>query len=314
MTVTMDLSRRQWLAAAPALLGAGLAVHAAEPASADPFGYCLNTSTIDGQKLTLAEKIEIAVKVGYQGIEPWVRELDQHVKSGGSVKDLGKRLRDDGLQVPSSIAFFEWIVDDETRRQKALEEARRSMDLVAQLGGKRIAAPPAGATGQADLSLAKITERYRALLDIGAQIGVIPEVELWGFSKALGRLSEAVYVAVESGRPQACILPDVYHLYKGGSDVHGLSLLSGSAFHVIHFNDYPAKPPREAINDAARVYPGEGVAPLKDIVRTLDTIGFRGMLSLELFNREYWKLDAVVVARTGLEKIKAVVREGLKRD
>ena len=30
-------------------------------------------------------------------------------------------------------------------------------------------------------------------------------------------------------------------------------------------------------------------------------------LSLELFNREYWKLDALTVARTGLEKMKAAV-------
>jgi hypothetical protein len=31
------------------------------------------------------------------------------------------------------------------------------------------------------------------------------------------------------------------------------------------------------------------------------------MLSLELFNRELWKQDPLVVARTGLEKIKALV-------
>ena len=51
--------------------------------------------------------------------------------------------------MPSAIGFFEWIVDDDDRRKKGLEEARRSLDLVQQVGGKRLAAPPVGATNEA---------------------------------------------------------------------------------------------------------------------------------------------------------------------
>ena len=58
-------------------------------------------------------------------------------------------------------------------------------------------------------------------------------------------------------------------------------------------NDYPAKPPRSEITDAHRVYPGDGVAPLASMLRDLRRIGFRGVLSLELFNRDYWKQDAL---------------------
>ena len=55
-----------------------------------------------------------------------------------------------------------------------------------------------------------------ALLELGDEVGVVPEVELWGGSKTLHRLGEAALVAIESGHKSACILPDVYHLYKGG--------------------------------------------------------------------------------------------------
>jgi sugar phosphate isomerase/epimerase len=286
--VSVELSRRQWLAQTSAL-AAGLAavpVAAKDLPAKEPFGYCLNTSTISGQKLDLVEEVEIASKAGYTALEPWVRELDQYVKDGGNVKELSKRIRDRGLSVESVIGFFEWIVDDDDKRKKGLEEAKRNMDLVQQLGGKRLAAPPVGATKQEDLSLAKAAERYRALLELGDKIGVIPEVELWGFSKTLGRLGDVAFVAVESGHPQACILLDVYHLYKGGSNLKGLHVLNGAALPVIHFNDYPDRP-RSEIVDAQRVYPGDGVAPLKEILRDLRRIGFRGVLSLELFNRDY---------------------------
>ena len=65
---------------------------------------------------------------------------------------------------------------------------------------------------------------------------------------------------------------------------------------MFHFNDYPAEPPRSEISDAQRVYPGDGIARWAKLLRTLRNIGFRGAVSLELFNREYWNQDALLVA------------------
>ena len=276
------------------------------------FGLCLNTSTIRGQGLGLVEEIEIAAKAGYQGIEPWVREIDEYVQKGGSLDDLRKRISDMGLSVESAIGFPQWIVDDDERRAKGMEEAKRNMDLVQRIGGKRLAAPPAGATDQAGMDLLAAADRYRALLELGDQMGVVPQLELWGFSKTLSRLGECAMVAIESRHPRACLLLDVYHLYKGGSEFSSLHLLRGSALHVIHMNDYPATPPRSEISDAHRVYAGDGVAPLVAILRELWDIGFRGMLSLELFNRDYWKQDALTVARTGLQKMRDAVSRAVE--
>jgi sugar phosphate isomerase/epimerase len=308
--VTVPLTRRRWLSAAPAL-GAGLLAAPAPAAQKEPkpYRYMLNTSTIRGQNLGIVKEIEIVAKAGYDAIEPWIGELETYVKAGGSLKDLAKRVRDSGLVVESSIGFAPWIVNDDARRKKGLEQAKRDMDLVRAIGGKRIAAPPVGAQdkGSVEIALPRAAERYRALLEIGDQIGVIPQAEVWGFSKNLSRVGDTAYVAVECGHPKACILPDVYHLYKGGSDFTGLKLLSNAAFHVLHMNDYPANLPREKINDADRVYPGDGVAPLKDMLRGLRAVGYTGLLSLELFNRDYWKQDALKVVTTGLAKMKAVV-------
>jgi sugar phosphate isomerase/epimerase len=276
----------------------------------EPFLYCFNTSTIRGQKLSLAEEVEAAAKAGYAGIEPWIREIDAYVEAGGSLKDLAQRISDCGLTVVSAIGFPEWIVDDAARRRKGLAEAKRNMDIVAQLGGSLLAAPAAGAVDVTDLDLRKAAERYRALLELGEKMGVTPMVEVWGFSKTLSRLGEAAFVAIESGHPKACILADVYHLHKGGSEHAGLKLLNGGMMRLFHVNDYPDTP-RHRLTDAHRVYPGDGVAPLTEIFRILNDAGFRSWLSLELFNEDYWKQDALTVARTGLEKLKAAVQRAL---
>jgi 2-keto-myo-inositol isomerase len=292
---------------------------AEQPAPASP-GLCLNTSTVrdaEGKSRPLTMLIEIAAKAGYQAIEPWISELADHVKTGGSLKDVRKQLADAGLKVPDAIGFAEWIVEDPERRKKGLEQAKRDMDLVQQIGGVRLAAPPVGATGGASkrddpkftqpiVDLLAAADRYRALLELGKSMGVTPIVEVWGHSKTLKRLGEVLLVAAECGSPEGCILPDVYHLYKGGSDFAGLHLLAPGAIGIFHVNDYP-KIERDKIVDADRVYPGDGIAPLKEVFATLKSMGYRGYLSLELFNRGYWKQDPHKVARIGLEKMKAAM-------
>lgn len=311
-----QIRRREWIAGGAALLAGGAAALESRKAGASasgggqgsPFILGLNTSTLRGHKLTIVEEIAIAEKAGYGGMEPWVEELERHSSSGGSLEDLGKRFRDAGISVESAIGFFPWIVDDQARRQEGLESARRAMEMVRKVGGKRLAAPPVGATDQPMTDYRRIAERYRALLELGDRMGVVPELEVWGFSKTLSRLSEAAMVAIEADHPSACILPDVYHLHRGGGGLGGVKLLAPRSIHVFHFNDYPAEPPREKLTDAMRVYPGDGVAPLSKLLGDLAEGGFRVMLSLELFNRTYWAQDPLTVARTGCEKMKALVR------
>jgi sugar phosphate isomerase/epimerase len=311
-----SLSRRQLLGRA-ALLGttAALAPNLAAGQDQPPAAsaekprvkYCLNMSTIREQKLSLPEQVDLAAKAGYDAIEPWMRELQSYVDGGGSASDLRKRIADHGLAVASAIGFAEWIVDDDQRRAAGLETAKKDMALIAEIGGTHIAAPPTGATKEPRLDLLKAAERYRTLLELGDSLGVVPQAEVWGFSANLSKLGETMLVAIESKHPKACVLPDVYHLYKGGSDFAGLRLIAGSSIHCFHMNDYPAEPPRDMIRDADRVYPGDGIAPLKSILQTLFATGFRGTLSLELFNPEYWKQDPLEVARTGLTKMKESV-------
>jgi len=307
------LSRREALVSAGALVAAGVSTGCASGAAAErprdePFKYCLNTSTLRGQKLPIADLVDIAARAGFHAMEPWISELDAHVKGGGSLKDLGKKIADNNLTIESAIGFAPWIVDDDAVRAKGVEQMKREMDMVAEIGGKRIAAPPAG-NQNAALDLRKAAERYRVILDIGDQVGVVPEMEFWGPVKVISTLAEAAFIALQSGHPKACILADIYHMYKGGSGHDSVRLLSGEAIHVIHTNDYPADPPRETIKDEHRVYPGDGVAPLTTFFRNLRAIGFTGHLSVELFNREYWKQDALTVARTSVEKMRADVKK-----
>ncbi len=303
--------RRSFLTGSGILAG-GLALGAGN-ARADSHGenpgfkLCLNMSTIRGQELDAAEEIEVAGKAGYDGIEPWFRSINAYVEAGGTLKDLKKRIDDHGLTVESAIGFAKWIVDDPAVRAEGLEEARRDMDTIAQLGGMRIAAPPAGVPRGESVNMDAAAERYHELLKLGDEMGVVPQIEMWGGNATIGSVEKALYIAIKAGHPKACFLGDVYHTYKGGSSYESILLMGPHALQSYHMNDYPADPPRETIKDSDRVFPGDGIAPITDILKNFIAVGAYPALSLELFNKTYWEMPALDCAKIGLEKMQAAV-------
>ena len=298
-------------AVAAGISGSATAAPAQTPAATTKpyrFRFGLNTGTLRGYKLGLAEQVAVAGKAGFEGIEPWTRDVEPFVQAGGSLKALGQRCKDLGLAVYGGIGFASWIVDDEQQRAKGLETLKREMDWLAQLGGTHLAAPPAGANKLcAKLDPDRMAERYRAVLELGRQSGVIPQLEIWGSSVNLSTLNEALDVAARAGHPDACILADVFHLYKGGTAPVALRLLGRQVVHDFHMNDYPATPDRQTIVDAQRIWPGDGIAPLNQMLGILAGNHCDVVLSVELFNAEYWKRPVAETAATGLAKLKASV-------
>jgi 2-keto-myo-inositol isomerase len=306
------LTRRELLklsgAATVAALFPGISI-TADTTAKGPFRFCLNTSTIRGQNTGLPGAIEIAAKAGYDGMELWMNDIKDWLKQGNSLQSLAKSISAKGLAIENAISFTAWMVDDDTKRKAALAELEEEMKIMAALGCHRIAAPPAGVEKDKPLDFQKAGARYREILALGRKYKVMPQLEFWGASGTLYNLGQALAIAAAANDPDARILPDVYHLFRGGSGFEGLKLVSGKAIEIIHMNDYPASKPVNEQTDSDRVYPGDGAAPVKQVLRDLQAMGGTKVLSLELFNKTYWAQDALLVASTGLQKMKSLVNE-----
>jgi 2-keto-myo-inositol isomerase len=271
------------------------------------FKYCLNTSTISGQKSGIEKYLAIAGQAGYDGVEVWVQDVKEYKSKGGSMKALKKLLDDSHLTVYDAIGFAPWMVDDDQQRKAGFAQMKQEMELMAELGCTRIAAPAAGVKADEPLNLVKVGERYKQLLELGRQTGVMPQLEFWGSSPVFYSLGQALMAGAAANDADVKILPDVYHLFRGNSGFESLKLVNGNVIDVIHMNDYPGNIAREEQKDKDRVYPGDGVAPLTQILTDLANMGGIKILSLELFNPEYWKNDSLSIAKTGIEKMRKAV-------
>lgn len=267
------------------------------------YEYSLNMSTIMGQNIGFLNEIKVAAKAGYGSCEIWVPTLQKYFDSGGTIQEAKSLINDSGIKIQNAIGFAQWIVDDPNVRSKALDQIKQEMEWLQELGCPRTAAPPMGATTIPKMNLDKIAERYNAILEIGEKMGVNPILELWGHSTNLNKVQEVLYVASASGNPNAKLLLDIFHIYKGESSFESLHIVGNDAIEVFHMNDYTTNINPKTIKDADRIYAGDGEAPIANVLKVLKP----KVISLELFNRDLYKLDPLLVAKTGLAKMKDIV-------
>ncbi len=265
------------------------------------FLYCLNTSTI--RPTPLLAKIKIAGLAGYQAIEPWNDEINGYLEQGGSLAELSSAVADAGLKVVSVIALHGWISGEGAEHERVLDDCRRRMAQAVELGSPYIVASPP----QQVVDLNRASRRFAELLEIGEKLGVLPSMEFLGFVDGVKNVASAWAIASGTGHPRATVVADVFHMMRGGGSIDDLLTLKGKDLACFHINDLPRELDPLTQKDEDRVMVGDGIAPLPRVIANLRAIGYRGPLSLELFNRGLWAEDPVLVVKRGLDRVRALV-------
>ncbi len=303
------IDRRKFIASGAAALGTTMispAMATVQPGhqtlryqnGRSPWPICLDTFTI--RPASLEEKVDIAAKAGFDAIEPWDNELIAYEKEGGSLKELGKKIKDRGLFVPSMIGLWGCIPENEEAFQKSLPETRNRLRMASEIGCEFVQAIPNKVGENYDQSF--VTSCYRRILEMGLEDYNVNPALVFVKMFPLKTLGQAAAVALDTDHPKAKIIPDVFHMYITGGGFEGLSMLNGDMYAIFQYNDAPKGMAREDMSDPDRVYPGDGILPTSKIFRDLKASGFNRCVSLELYNPEYHKQDLLEVARTGLEK------------
>lgn len=309
------MNRREFLAATAAGTLATATNAAALPpvekkynGGKSPWPICLNASTI--RPTPFLDKIKVAEEAGYDALELWVNELEEYEKGGGNLVELGKEIRDRGMFVINIIGMWKSMPEPKSAFEESLEESKNQMRMAAAVGSKHIAALPLPDRVPFDLDYA--TDCYRTLLEIGIdEFDIRPSMEFVSVFKGGRKLSQAAYIAIEADNPEASVVADTFHLFNAASTFTGVRHLQGKFISTFHWNDVPKGAEPNTLSDADRIYPGDGMLPLVQLLRDLREIEYFGPLSVEMFNREQWKQDPKVVLATAKDKMQAQVDAAL---
>lgn len=182
-------------------------------------------------------------------------------------------LRSTGVQLHD----IEDAVIDEGRD---VRRYRPALELAAGLGARHLVCNVWGGAP------AFVQDQFASLCDLAAPLGIAVQAEFVTFTQ-LRDLGQAWDLVRRSGRANAGILIDMLHFLRSGVSVAEIDEIPVGRFAFLHLNDGPAvrNPSVGYMKRAARsarLYVGEGVAPVRDVVARLPDV----LLAIEVVHAE----------------------------
>ena len=121
---------------------------------------------------------------------------------------------------------------------------------------------------------------------------------------------DKVYDILEKiGDESASLVLDTWHLWRNdNSDLDqftsSINRLNPKWVSVVHFTDAKKEIPREKQLDGDRKIPTLGCLNLSRFCRSMDSLDFKGVYSLNVYDRDLWDQDPLQVATKGLMLMK----------
>ncbi len=256
-------------------------------------------------KTDLAGDIQAASQFGYDFVEIWAKKMEAYL-SDHSLEDL-KGLFKKGKLKPLAINSVEFITFNSSW------EKTNTMNMIKKYAGVAdkidcpyiVLVPSPRPQGVSDKEVYK--ESVSVLQEISDKFKnykVRFAFEFLGFSWcSVSTLEQDFKIVKGVGKNNIGLVLDTFHFYAGGSAIQSIKNVDKKKIFILHIND-AENLPKEKLQDGHRLFPGEGIIPLKEIISKLEEIHYDGPVSIEMFRPEYWARPPDEVARKGMEAIK----------
>lgn len=263
---------------------------------------CINGATT--MPHTLEQDLEGAAGAGFPLVEIWAGKLATYLQSH-STAELRAALATRGLEVAAICpyglrCFGDW--------QQGLESVRRALAQAAEIGSPLLLVCPdaPGPEVAAADALLLAGERARAYAEAAAAAGVRLAIEPLGGHRFVPGPRQAMEIIAAAGHPALGLMLDTFHYHKSGVTEAEIRAVPAEAWTIVHINDVGPGDPA-LLQDADRLYPGEGVLDLPATLRHFRSLGFSGAVSVEVFRRAYWELPLEEINRRALAGVRAAL-------
>jgi len=242
---------------------------------------CFNEMTVM-KNGTLPEDIALCAQAGFSAVELRKGTLLRYLRGGGTLEALRQTLEEQHVRAASLNAL-------------------ESVSFQARAGGRML-------RELSDWCFAACRVLGCDCMEVIASFNVPEGISAAAICRetadSLLRLSDA---AADYGvRGNVGMLLDTWHFCAGGSRPEELSALRGDRLFMVHVSDCPARAPFTA-QRAESYWPGEGDAPLEELLRNVRATGYDGPCSVEVMDPNVLALPAEEAIRRAAETMKPLL-------
>jgi 4-hydroxyphenylpyruvate dioxygenase len=232
----------------------------------------------------LAEKLEAIAAAGFKGVEIFENDL---LSFNGTPADVRKMVADLGLEIITFQPFRDFEGLPPERRARALARAERKFDLMDELGCdllmvcSNVAADSLGGIDRAATDLRELGDRAKA-----RKLRVGFEALAWG--RHISDYRDAWEAVRRADHPHVGLVLDTFHIFAKKTDLSAIRSIPRDRIFLVQVADAPLLD-MDVLSWSRhyRNFPGQGDLPLLDFVAALQTTGYDGLMSLEIFNDQF---------------------------
>ncbi|MEO3416214.1 TIM barrel protein [Roseovarius sp. CAU 1744] len=260
---------------------------------------------------SLPEKLEAIAGAGFDGIEIFEQDFIAH---DGSPKDVGKMIRDQGLEITLFQPFRDFEGLPDPLRAKAFDRAERKFDLMQELGTDLVlvcSTVHPGALGGIDRAAADFHELGERAARRGLRVGY--EALAWG--SHVNDHRDAWEIVRRADHPNVGLILDSFHTLGRKIDPDTIRRIPGDKIFFVQLADAPQI-------DMDLLYwsrhfrnmPGEGDLPVCDFMKAVVATGYAGPVSLEIFNDQFRGGRAKTIAKDGYRSLIALMDDVVREE
>jgi sugar phosphate isomerase/epimerase len=263
----------------------------------DDFG--MDTITLSG---SLGAKLHAMAQAGFSQVMLSARDL---VGFEGGWRAAVQTVRSSGLRVTGFQVLRDFEGLSGHLHDYKVDIAKSMLEMCAALDCRVLLACSSTSThASTDLDAMARDLRKLAMLAVPMNIRIAFEGLSWG--RTINQFTTAWDVVCRADAPNLGLGFDSFHMFAAKTPLEELDLIDPQKIFLVQLADFMWTEVRSFEERMAtarhfRVFPGEGVHSdaLAELVLRLDSLGYRGDYSFEVFNDDYQQIPLEAVAERG---------------
>jgi 4-hydroxyphenylpyruvate dioxygenase len=229
----------------------------------------------------LTEKLTAASRAGFDGVEIFENDL---LASPLTPEEIRARCADLGLRLElyQPMRDIEAVPPEEFARN--IRRARHKFDLMRRLGADTVLVCSSVSPLAVDDDALAASQLYE-LADTAEEFGVRVAYEALAWGRHVNTYDHAWRIVEAAGHQALGTCLDSFHILSRGSDPSGIEAIPGEKIFFLQLADAPLLA-MDVLQWSRhyRCFPGQGGFDVAGLVRHVMRAGYRGPLSLEIFN------------------------------
>ncbi len=250
----------------------------------------------------LEGKLAAAAKAGFRAVEIFENDLTFFA---GKPRDARLMAADLGLEIVALQPLRDFEAMPDPIRARNFERAARKLDLMHELGA-RLLCLCSNVSPEAIDDPERAAADLKDLADLARQHGMRIGYEALAWGRWVKDWTAAWDIVRAADRDNLGIVLDSFHICARGNPIEPIADLPAEKIALVQVADAPAIAMDPlSLSRHYRCYPGQGDYPIVDYLDAVTRSGYRGPLSLEIFNDQFRGASAAAVAIDGMRSLRA---------